>query len=87
MNQQLIYISLSVVLALTFQPLRRLFEKATDRIFFRDRYDTQTVLNSIGKILTSERVLEKIMHDVLSEIVQLTVNINKLLVHFLFFCQ
>ncbi len=68
MQQQLIYITLAVVLALTFQPLRRIFEKATDRIFFRDRYDTQTVLNSIGQILTSERLLDKLMHDILIEI-------------------
>ncbi len=52
-------------MALTFQPLRRVFEKATDRIFFRDRYDTQTVLNDVGNILTSERHLNILMRDAL----------------------
>ncbi len=70
MQQQLIYITLAVVLALTFQPLRRLFEKTTDRIFFRDRYDTQTTLNRVGQILTSERLLDKLTLNIVNEICQ-----------------
>ena len=70
MNDQLVYITLAIVLALTFQPLKRVFDKATDRVFFRDRYDTQTVLNRLGGILTSERILDILLHDILTEICQ-----------------
>jgi hypothetical protein len=44
--QMLISIALAIVLAFTFQPLRRFFEKLTDRIFFREHYDSQEVLNA-----------------------------------------
>src|SRR5487761_1518742 len=68
MSDQFYYIALAIFLAVTIQPLRRMFEKVTDRIFFRDRYITQDVLNATGAILTSERLLGKLLHDSLAVI-------------------
>lgn len=66
--QQIVYIVLAVVLAFTFQPLKRFFEQITDRIFFRDRYDTQEVLNQIGQILVSEFKLDRLLPRTLQKI-------------------
>lgn len=63
--QQLFNVVLTIILAFIFQPLRHFFEKLTDRVFFRDHYDTQEVLNKVGKILTAELHLEKILNKTL----------------------
>lgn len=62
------YTALAIVLALTFQPLRRFFEQVTDSIFFRDRYDAQVVLDNVGKILVSEIELGDMLHKSLAQI-------------------
>lgn len=68
--QNIVYVALAIVLAFTFQPLRRFFEKITDRFFFRDLYDTQDVLNKVGKILASELLLERLLDNALKELCQ-----------------
>jgi signal transduction histidine kinase len=59
--KNLVYDALAVLLAFTFQPLRRFFERITDRIFFRDHYDSQEVLNNFSGILVSELDLGRIL--------------------------
>lgn len=61
-------ILLSVVLVLTFQPIRRLFERITDRLLYRDRYDSQQVTGSVTKILASELILDRLLGSSLQEI-------------------
>lgn len=68
--ETLVNIILAIILAFTFQPLRRFFEKITDRIFFRDRYDSQVVLNTIGKELAAELLLEKLLDSTLKLLCQ-----------------
>jgi signal transduction histidine kinase len=63
-----VFIALAVVLSFTLQPLRRFFEKVTDGIFFRDRYDSQTVLNNVGSILAAELHLDDLLDKSLKEI-------------------
>jgi signal transduction histidine kinase len=53
--------ALALIVAFTFQPLRRFFEKTTDRIFYRDRYDSQVVINSLSQIFVSELHIERIL--------------------------
>lgn len=67
-TQYAIFTILAVILAFTFAPLKRFFERVTDRIFFRDKYDPQTVINSIGRILASEIQLERLVDKVISEL-------------------
>lgn len=52
--QQTFNIITAIVLAFTFQPLRRFFEKLTDKVFYRDRYDPEHLINQIGQVLASE---------------------------------
>jgi len=59
---------LAVILAFTFQPIRRFYEKVTDRIFYRDKYDAQLLINSVGRILSTEIELEALTTKVVHEI-------------------
>lgn len=52
---------IALLLLFTFQPLRRLFEKLTNNIFYRQRYDSQEVLNAFSKILVSEIDLDRLL--------------------------
>lgn len=65
---RVIYTALAIILAFTFQPLRRFFERATDRIFYRDRYNSQEVLNRFSKILVSELELDRVLKITLASI-------------------
>lgn len=51
--QEVTYVALALLFALTFNPLRRFFNKLTQRIFYRDAYDSQEVLDKISTILTN----------------------------------
>lgn len=59
---------LAVIMAFTFQPIRRFFEKVTDKIFFRDKYNSQLLINNVGKVLASEIELEILTTKVVKEI-------------------
>lgn len=66
--QNAVYVAMAVVLAFTFDPLKRFFEKVTDSIFFRDKYDSQQFLREVGQVLVNEFQLERIMHLTLKKI-------------------
>ncbi|TAK30926.1 MAG: hypothetical protein EPO21_18470 [Chloroflexota bacterium] len=61
----LVYALLTLFVAFTFQPLKRLFEKMTDRVFFLDRYDSEQFLNHMGTILSSTISLDRLGDKVL----------------------
>jgi signal transduction histidine kinase len=63
-----VYVLLALLLAFTFQPLREFFERITDKLFFRDYYDNQAVVNSITQIAASEFHLEKLLDQALAEL-------------------
>lgn len=67
-EQQAFNILLAIVLAFTFQPLRHFFERLTENIFYRDRYDSQEVLNEVGTISVSELILENLLQKSLQTI-------------------
>ncbi|HSX14756.1 MAG TPA: ATP-binding protein, partial [Candidatus Saccharimonadales bacterium] len=66
--QQLTYTVLAILLAFTFQPLRRFFEHLTNNIFFRDRYVTEEVLNELGEVILSEIILTKLLKSTLTQL-------------------
>jgi signal transduction histidine kinase len=68
-NQQLVNTALAVLLAFTFQPLRRFFQKVTDKIFYKDKYDPQSLLNDISLILASEIEIDELAGKVCKKIV------------------
>ncbi|TXG76924.1 hypothetical protein E6P97_02630, partial [Patescibacteria group bacterium] len=50
-GQQLIYITTAIFMALSYQNAKRWFDKVTNKIFFRDTYVTQKVLDSVSSII------------------------------------
>ncbi len=49
-NQQIFYVVSSLLIALLLQPIRRFFNKLTNKVFYRDAYDIQTVLDRISDV-------------------------------------
>lgn len=53
LGRYVIYALLASVLAFTFNPIRRFFEKTTDALFYRDAYDPQAFISQFNKLLVS----------------------------------
>jgi hypothetical protein len=62
-SQQVLNIAVAVVLAFTFQPLKRFFDKVTDKIFYRDSYETEDVLNRLGKVFIAKNNSFELLGD------------------------
>ena len=58
----LVFTAFAVLFGLTFQPLRRVFDRISSKIFFRDAYDSQFVLNQLAELLARTIQLEEIMN-------------------------
>lgn len=58
---QVIYVALALLLAVTYQPLKDFFDRATNRIFFREAYNSQEILDELGSILATELSLQVIV--------------------------
>lgn len=67
--------ALAVFFAVTFQPLRRFFEKLTDKVFYRDRYDSNDLLWSMSRIMASTLLLSDLTKQILAKLLQ-TMKIN-----------
>ena len=52
-GQELLYVVMAVFLAFTFQPIKQFFDRLSNRIFYRDAYDTQFFLDEFNKVLIS----------------------------------
>lgn len=65
----LLLVTLAIVLAVIFQPIKSFFDRATDRIFFRDRYDPADFIAELGGILTSTAQLRTLLSKSLDHIV------------------
>lgn len=66
LSREIFNVFLAVGLAFTFPTIRRFFERITDRIFYRDRYDPQLLVSDIGRVLASEILLEQLAKKVLA---------------------
>lgn len=61
-------IILALILAFVFQPIKRFFDRLTNRLFFRDQYDTNRFVERLGKVLTSTTRLGDLLRHSLAEI-------------------
>ena len=59
---------LAMVLAVTYQPVKRFFDKFTDRVFYYGEYDADTFTREISKILTYTADLQLLTRRVSSYI-------------------
>ena len=66
---------LAVVLSFTFQPIRHFFDRVSNKLFYRDAFDTQIFLDELNKILVTnielknllEKISELIVYNIKSE--------------------
>jgi len=71
LNGQLFYMGVAVVIALSFDPMHKFFDRLTKRFFYQDAYDTQVVLDDLADLLVRETSsVNIIMHDSLKIIHQ-----------------
>ena len=60
-----LYLSVAVLTALTFQPLKNFFDSITRAVFYKNAYDTKQVLDHLGTLMVREvevvRLLRKSM--------------------------
>jgi signal transduction histidine kinase len=61
--EQLYQVVIALGLAFLFQPLRRMFEKFTNNLFYREHYDTQELVNGFSRILVSERDIKPLLQQ------------------------
>lgn len=60
-SQKIFYIFTAVVLAFTFQPLKRSFDKLTKNVFYKDAYDAQTFIDQLNQAIVSDIHLESLL--------------------------
>ncbi|OGB70764.1 hypothetical protein A2Y26_02710 [candidate division CPR2 bacterium GWD2_39_7] len=70
MTHTIIQIILAMVMAFTFQPLRRFLTKVTDKIFFKEQYDPDAFLRETNHILSTNIVLTELLYKSLDHILQ-----------------
>ncbi|OGL35000.1 hypothetical protein A3F38_02870 [Candidatus Saccharibacteria bacterium RIFCSPHIGHO2_12_FULL_48_21] len=58
---QALNVAFLVVLAFSFQPIKRFFDRITNRLFYRDAYETQDVLDKLGNVVVAEIDLHRIL--------------------------
>lgn len=61
-------VGIAVLLALAFQPVKQFFDRITNRIFYRDQYDTNEFIARLGRILTNTTSLHEVLNRTGSEI-------------------
>jgi signal transduction histidine kinase len=47
------YVLFTLVLALSYPPIKRFFDKLTNKLFYRDAYDTQELMNEFNQVIVS----------------------------------
>ncbi len=65
-EQSIVYIVAAVLVAFTFEPLKKFFAKLTNRFFFQDIYDSQEVLDRINSVLVRTVTVDRLASDSLS---------------------
>lgn len=63
-----INILLALILAFLFQPIKRFFDRITNNIFYRDRYNSDTFFAELGRLLTSTTDLRGLLERSSKEI-------------------
>ncbi len=58
---RLFYVITTVVLALTYLPAKRFFDRVTNKLFYRDAYDTKDLLDEFNQAIVSTIELEKLL--------------------------
>ncbi|HUS26130.1 MAG TPA: ATP-binding protein [Nevskiaceae bacterium] len=60
-RQELFLALFSAIAALFFQPLKRFFDRVTNRLFYRDAYDSQIFIDELNRILVANVDLRELL--------------------------
>lgn len=63
LQQRTFYTITAVCIAFTFQPLKKFFDRITNKLFYRDAYDSSVLLDRLNKILVGNIELDKLLTD------------------------
>ncbi len=66
--QHTLLIILTVVVAFSFPAVQGFVGKLTDRVFFKNKYDSNELLGKLSKIMAEKLLLEDVTHGVLKEL-------------------
>jgi signal transduction histidine kinase len=69
-----------VLVALTVDPLKRFIEKATDKVFFKARYNAEETINSVSETLASVIDLPQLVREI-KKVLTDTVKISKIAIY------
>jgi len=61
LKQELFFALFSAISALAFQPIKKFFDRVTNKIFYQDAYDSQDIINEINSTLVSTANLENLL--------------------------
>ena len=76
-NEQIIlFTTLTIIVAFTFQPLRRYLQKITDSFFYKGRYDSSELISNLTKIMATTLGLEDLSKGLLANLIP-EMRINK----------
>ncbi|MBL8159107.1 hypothetical protein JNJ66_01485 [Candidatus Saccharibacteria bacterium] len=56
--QNAVYIGLAIALAVTYGPLKRFFDKVTDKLFFRHDYNMPDIISRLGDVAINETAID-----------------------------
>lgn len=59
--QRIILTVLAIVIAFTFQPIKRFYDRLTNRFFYQDAYDSQVLLDNLNRTLVSTIEIENLL--------------------------
>jgi len=59
--QSVVNTTFAVFLAFTYQPLKRFFDRVTNRLFFRASYDLQAAIDQLGSIIVTSRTTRNLI--------------------------
>ncbi len=61
--QQSIYSVMAIAIAIIYQPLKRFFDRITNKLFYRDSYDTQAFIDDLNRVLVANVDVELLLSD------------------------
>jgi signal transduction histidine kinase len=64
------YFMIALFLGLTFQPMKRFFDRLSNRIFYNDHYDVQDVLNRFSDLILGEVRLNNLLDGTIGLILE-----------------
>jgi signal transduction histidine kinase len=65
-----IFTIITIIASISFHPIQRNIERITDRLFYKNRYDSDMVLLSLSKIMAFTLRLDDLTHQILKELIK-----------------